>query len=737
MVDATHVPSPYRTLTPLDAALAYAARGWAVVPLQTPRFSGCSCGLKTGLCAQLGTPGHEPRKVACSCRKGTACGKDTGKHPRTPNGLTDASRDDVTIRDWWTRWPDANLSLVTGQTSGVIALDIDPYHGGDLTLEDLEAAHGKLPDTVEQQSGGGGRHVLLTHPGRRVPNDAGDKLGVGLDMRGDGGYIVVAPSRHQSGRRYEWKATSGPDDLSLADAPTWLLTRLQAPHTTRNGRPDAGAGQIPDGQRNATLTSLAGSMRRRGMTPKEIYAALAVVNAERCQPPLEDAEVETIAASVGRYAPGTGTGPTAESASSNGTGASTTSAAEAEAKANALLASLSKTRGGEVRETLRNVTLVLQSLHPWATACWYDVVRDLRMVGDQELDDTMVTTAGLAIEARTRMPVRSKHLIPTALTYLCHQRPRDLLREWLDALPPWDHQPRLESWLQTYAHATAGAYSADVSRLLVVSMVARALEPGCQYRPVVILEGPEDTGKTKLVRALATPAWYRELSHGLDGKEAHMRIKRAWVAELAELSSLSKTEESRLKSFFTLNEDAYIPKFSNFEVQHKRRTVFIGTVNPSGDNTYLRGQTGNTRYLPIAVHDINLEGFETVREQLFAEALRYYHDHPTDWWQLSSDGAVVAADIREDRRQRSVYEDGLGAWLERTQKTVTWWEEIASDHLHLDEGRWTRAIQMDVTTALKALGWYKDKRARVSAAGHSISILVVPWRPGPDWRTQP
>jgi predicted P-loop ATPase len=265
-----------------------------------------------------------------------------------------------------------------------------------------------------------------------------------------------------------------------------------------------------------------------------------------------------------------------------------------------------------------------------------------------------------------------------------------------------------------------------------VGPVARALDPGCQYRSVGILEGPENAGKTKLVRAIATPEWYRELSHGLDGKEAHMRIKRAWVAELAELASLTKTEEARLKSFFTLNEDAYIPKFSNFEVVHKRRTVFIGTVNPEGDNTYLRGQTGNTRYLPIAVRDINVEGFQAVRTQLFAEARQYYEKHQGDWWQLSSEGEFVAEDVREERRQRSVYEDELGMWLERTKKTVTWWDEIATEHLQLPKGQWDRLKQMEVAKALKALGWEKGKRERIPNVG-----LVMPWRPTSSWHPEP
>ena len=320
--------------------------------------------------------------------------------------------------------------------------------------------------------------------------------------------------------------------------------------------------------------------------------------------------------------------------------------------------------------------------------------------------------------------MRSKHLVPAALTYLCHQTSRDLLKEWLDQLPPWDGVSRLKEWLHDYAHAPKTEYGMDISRLLVVSLVARALNPGCQYRYVVILEGPENAGKSKLVEALAGSAWYREISHGLDGKEAHMRVRQAWIAELAELATFNRTEEARLKTFFTLKEDAYIPKFANFEVSHKRRTIFVGTYNPEGDGTYMRGQTGNTRYLPVAVHDIEIEDFLCARDQLFAEALVYYQAHPLDWWQLSSEGEKEAVVEREERRQGSAYESDLGMWLERTKATVVWWERLALEYLELPRDKWSdRRTQMEIAKALYALDWRKGKRERIADVG-----LVVPWR---------
>jgi putative DNA primase/helicase len=260
----------------LACALDYAGRGWPVVPLNWIQDGRCSCGT-----------------VDCP----SPC-----KHPLSPNGLKDASTDPGTIRGWLTRWPDANLGIATGAASGLLVIDVDPRHGGDVALDDLLAVHGPLPETVEALTGGGGRHIYFKDGSGTVRNSAG-KLGPGLDVRGTGGYVVCPPSDHISGRRYAWELSSDPGEVPVAEAPPWLLALLQEAPPVASATQD---GRIGQGKRNDTLARLAGAMRRRGMSESAILAALVEENRTRCDPPLSDSEVAGIAKSIGRYTPAGG-----------------------------------------------------------------------------------------------------------------------------------------------------------------------------------------------------------------------------------------------------------------------------------------------------------------------------------------------------------------------------------------------------------------------------------------------
>jgi hypothetical protein len=272
----------------VEWALFYTSLGWPVLPLHEPIHG-------------------EP--FPCSCRSFNCRG--AGKHPRISEWQVKASVDPEQIRKWWTTWPTANVGVLTGSRSGICALDVDPRNGGDESFDALEREHGKLPPTVEALTGGGGRHFVLRSPdGVILHNRAG--ILPGIDFKGENGFIVVEPSLHKSGRRYGWEMSSQPGQVPVAPLPEWLLKVVTAANKATHTSSKAGAttaGEIPVGTRNTTLTSLAGSMQRRGMSEEAIVAALKEEN-RRCvddtgnAAPLDDEEISRIAASVARYEAG-------------------------------------------------------------------------------------------------------------------------------------------------------------------------------------------------------------------------------------------------------------------------------------------------------------------------------------------------------------------------------------------------------------------------------------------------
>ena len=243
----------------LQAALGYAAHGWHVFPLKP--------GTKFPF-------------------KGT-------------NGFKGAMTDPETIKAFWSTTPDANIGIATG-ASELVVLDGDIKHGGN-PVESLMAL-GMPPETLRAATPSQGWHLYFGASEGIEVRDSASKIGPDLDVRGEGGYVVAPPSVVE-GKPYRW--INGPDE-PVAPLPTWLAEICAAPpkNTQRDTQREQQVGDaIPSGTRNSTLTSLAGTMRRRGMTPAAIEAALTVENRERCRPPLGEEEVRKIAKSVGRYRP--------------------------------------------------------------------------------------------------------------------------------------------------------------------------------------------------------------------------------------------------------------------------------------------------------------------------------------------------------------------------------------------------------------------------------------------------
>jgi len=204
------------------------------------------------------------------------------------------------VEAWFDGRRTLNLGILTGALSNLVVLDVDARHGGSQSLALLELEHGTLPDTVEAQTGGGGRHAYFVHPGGLVHNRAG--LAAGIDFRGDGGCVVAPPSVHPSGRRYQWVPGRSPQETELAALPAWLL-RFVHPSGSRAGHPLSHWRQlaregVDEGSRNSTLASLAGHLLRQGVDPKVALELLLAWNRVRCRPPLADDEVAQVVDSI-------------------------------------------------------------------------------------------------------------------------------------------------------------------------------------------------------------------------------------------------------------------------------------------------------------------------------------------------------------------------------------------------------------------------------------------------------
>jgi hypothetical protein len=245
-----------------EAALAYMALGWAVVPIAP-----------------------------------------AGKHPLVRwQAFQEKMPTEDEVRAWYVRWPDAGVGIVTGTASGIAVLDVDPGHGGAASLGELEREHGPLPRTIEAVTGGGGRHVYFAHPEGELRNRTG--LAPGIDLRADGGLVVAPPSLHASGRRYEWKASHRPGETALAPMPRWLL-RLARSETAGHRHPLAYwrtlvEQGVAEGERNSTIASLTGHLLWHGVDPQVALELLLAWNRIRCRPPLDDEEVAATVDSIAR-----------------------------------------------------------------------------------------------------------------------------------------------------------------------------------------------------------------------------------------------------------------------------------------------------------------------------------------------------------------------------------------------------------------------------------------------------
>lgn len=229
------------------------------------------------------------------------------KVPATANGCKAATKNIQEIEQWWNANPSYNIGIATGETSGglfAIDLDIDEEKGknGYEVLKEWQREHSKLPETWQSITGRGGYHIFY-RDASVVRNRT--NLYDGVDIRGDGGYIVAPPSIHPNGRLYEWEYD--PDTYRLADASDLVFDFINGvPESSTNYSQFTVSAIVPEGERTSTMVKLVCSLQSKGLDDLAIRAAVSVENDAKCNPPLTEQELEKeVFPALKRYEKGT------------------------------------------------------------------------------------------------------------------------------------------------------------------------------------------------------------------------------------------------------------------------------------------------------------------------------------------------------------------------------------------------------------------------------------------------
>jgi hypothetical protein len=234
-------------------------------------------------------PLHSIVNGQCTCKKKDCA--SPGKHPRTVNGVKDATTDVETIRKWFRQWPNINIGIATGKVNNLTVLDVDGAEGEE-SLKELIDKYGALPETVEQITGSGGHHYFFNYV-EGIRNKV--KFLPGLDVRSDNGFVVAPPSNHISGRYYEFELSSTPANTPIAKMSEWLQHTIgkeqQCSKKTARYWMKLLQG-VGDGQRNVSTASLSGYLLRHGIDP-HIALELVFLWNERNDPPEEKEAIKT------------------------------------------------------------------------------------------------------------------------------------------------------------------------------------------------------------------------------------------------------------------------------------------------------------------------------------------------------------------------------------------------------------------------------------------------------------
>ena len=692
-------------MTPLDAALDYARRGWKVHPLK-------------------------PRE----------------KLPLSVHGHKDATDDETAIRAWWDSTPEANIGI-SCEASGLVVLDVDPRHDG--------VRPAGLPRTVEALTGGGGLHLLFRHPGLGVRLRG--QLAQGVDVKAKG-YIVAGPSVHPSGALYRWAPGLGPDEVELAELPPALLAALTEtrpppePKAVRSataldsfeqaveaynyehardfgsgrsecpvcqvGRNSGGHG-FGAGKGEGRWSCFSTSHSGAGVKSEECWTGDVLdldAYAERCttkellvrrgylkaqqwsRPPL--ATREQVLEQARAMSGATRVTPTGNVVAAV--------AAEREEEPEAMPSASAKGPIGKDLTSLRRL------LSP-SSACSAAILggRTLtrnEMTAAVELDGKPVeeqdlTSIRLGLErfAKTKKgkPIQwPKGDVADVLGFIASLTTVHPVREWLRSLT-WDGVDRPKRLLPEALGQARDSIQATMLRRWLISAVARAMKPGCKVDSMLILAGKQGALKSTFFSALGGK-WFTDSPIDVGNKDGPLVMSRAWIVEWAELDSMRKARDAEaLKAFLASPSDTFRPPYERTTIVLPRSSVIVGSTNSS---EFLSDDTGSRRFWVVPTDAVDVTWVRLNRDQLWAQAVALY-DSGEQWW-LTPEEDALRATASAAHEVKDAWHGVVSQWLNvnRCVDSVSI-DDVLVGAIEKPVGQWGHYEKVRVGRILGALGW--------------------------------
>ncbi len=383
------------------------------------------------------------------------------------------------------------------------------------------------------------------------------------------------------------------------------------------------------------------------------------------------------------------------------------------------------TKDGRPFANLPNLSAALN--HPDWSRCTlaFDTFRDSVLVapyGTEEwrpMTDEMVTKLIRQLERRGFLDIAREKMGHLLLLH-AKERAVDSAVAWLDGLA-WDGTPRIDEFLATYCHATGeDNYLRAVSTYLWTALAGRVLDGGCKADMVPILVGPQGAKKTSAAAALVPdPEYFVEISLEEQDSDLARKIRGRLVGEISELRGLGTRDLEWIKSFITRTHENWIPKYMEFATTFPRRLVFIGTTN---SEEFLTDDSGNRRFLPVRVHDIDLDAIRRDRLQLWAEGAARWRKSGIAW-RAAED---LAPSVHQQHMVIDSWQDDIQRWLDRTRARAFSTKDVLVHALHLTEPtQRTAPVEKRAVKVLRAMGY-----RQVVTTTRGDRRRVKEWRPG-------